>query len=214
MSFLNSKLYISILSLLFFIACYSASATTCLEKFDLEGDGELKQIEVPFPYYKRQQSDRFSFIYQGGYKVFNIQNSQNEVAVIGALRPCIAIIVTDGINLITMHKHSTNSLESMHKIIDQNLDLSDKSKLRAYIHTTKDDVEWIQNQRVSMHGGRTHAEEIKRIKDFLEKEIGILREYIPASLFNLRNQEGKLKCPDQRNGRYELVETVIAIRLN
>lgn len=181
---------------------------------DLEGDGRRASVNLPFNYYQRQDGDRLTLIHQGGYKVFDIQDNQNDVAVIGTLRPCIGIAVSDGVKLIAFHKHCTSSLESIGAVIRENLDSSDKTNLYARIYTTRDDIEWVQNNRQQMHGGKTHLEEVKSIKDFLNQEIGIIREQIPAELKNLRNNNRKLIHAELALGRYELAEFCVAVRLN
>ena len=159
---------------------------------DLEGDGKATTVNLPFKYFNSNHADHFTLIHQGGYKSYDCQKDLKEVAVIGTLRPCIGIAVTDGKNLVTFHKHSTNSFASMKTIIAENLDTSDPTNLYARIYTTRDDIEWQAHQRTLMHGGKSHLEEVKAIKDFLNREMGIPREKIPASLCNLRNAAGQM----------------------
>ena len=78
---------------------------------DLQGTGSFTKINLPFEYYQRQPNDKFTLIHQGGYKIYDIEKSQNEVVVLGYFRPCIGIVVTDGKKLIAFHKHSTNALD-------------------------------------------------------------------------------------------------------
>lgn len=180
---------------------------------DLEGDGHRTSVNLPFNYYQRQDGDRLTLIHQGGYKVYTIQGNQNDVAVIGTLRPCIGIVVSDGVKLIAFHKHSISSLESMSAIIQENLNLSDKKNLYARIYTTQDDIEWELANRQSAHGGNTHREEIKIIKDFLNQGMGLIREQIPAEVMNMRDGCGNLIHKDLELGRYELAELCVAVRL-
>lgn len=180
-----------------------------VSSLDLEGNGCFKPVKLPFNYYKREENDCLTLIHQGGYKVYDIEKNKNDVAVIGFLRPCIGVAVTDGKNLVTFHKHSTSSLESMKNVLMNNLNMLDKENLYARIYTTKDDLEWNQNKRQLMHGGKTHLEEVKGIKDFLES-IEIIRAQIPANLYSLK--AGGYE--EYALGRYELAECYVAVRLN
>lgn len=180
---------------------------------DLTGEGNFTHISLPFTYYERQSTDRPTLIHQGGYKVYDLAN-KNDVAVIGPLRPCIGIVVSDGVKLIAFHKHCTNSLESMGKIIQGNLNLLNKDNLHARIYTSKDDIEWKQNNRQLMHGGKSHVDEVKSIKDFLNQTIGIPREKIPAHMKNLRDEKERLFYAFGVLGRYELAEICVAVRLS
>ena len=184
---------------------------------DLQGNGHITRVKLPFKYYEQQNNDQLTLIHQGGYKVYNIANQQNDVAVIGPLRPCIGIAVTDGITLLTFHKHSTNSLESMEKIIRENLNIENVNSFRARIYTTRDDLEWTQERR-KMHGGKTHLESVKHIKDFLDS-MGIIRANIPADILALRKNVGgkivgQVIHADHSLGRYDLSETCVSVRLN
>lgn len=188
------------------------------KRFDLYDDGQLKVVKFPFEYYERQDNDQLTLIHQGGYKVYEIKKCINDVAIVGPLRPCICIAVTDGITLLTFHKHSTNSLESMEEIIRENLNIENVNSFHARIYTTRDDLEWTKSKRPLMHGGKTHLESVKHIKDSLEK-IGIIRENIPANLLPLRkNVDGKivgqLIHADNALGRYDLADTCVSIRVN
>jgi hypothetical protein len=180
---------------------------------DLEGNGTLTTINLPFTYVKKQAGDTLTLIHQGGYKVYEIQQSQQEVVVIGPLRPCIAVVLTDGAKLVTFHKHSTNSLESMKEILKANLS-SNKTSWSARIFTAKDDWEWNHNRRSLMHGGKSHTGAVKDIKDYLT-EMGVKREQIPATLYPLRDTiSSPLRYLDGQLGRYELAEVCVAVRLN
>jgi hypothetical protein len=192
----------------------SSSMAMEIPSFDLEGDGRFKPVIFPFNYYKKEENDRFTLIHQGGYKVYDLKENANDVAVIGTLRPCIGIAVTDCKNLVTFHKHSTNSLESMKNVMMENLDMEDRDNLYARIYTTGDDFEWNQTHRQLAHGGHSHIEEVKRIKESLEN-IGIIREQIPANLKPLRNNKTKKLINEEGAlGRYELAELCVALRLN
>ncbi len=213
MSNIKSLFFVGLLSVN--ILSITNSTATNKVSLDLEGDGRFTQVTLPFNYYKKQDNDRLTLIHQGGYKVYNIANSENGVAVIGTLRPCIGIVVTDGVNLITFHKHSTNSLDSMEEVIKTNLNTVNIENLHARIYTTRDDLEWTKNKRQQMHGKKTHLEEVKEIKDFLNEKFCIIREQIPANLKNLRNTKTqKLIYNDNYLGMYDLSEICIAIRLN
>jgi hypothetical protein len=186
---------------------------------DLQGDGHITRVKLPFKYYEKQNNDQLTLIHQGGYKVYNIANQQNDVAVVGPLRPCIGIVVTDGVNLVTLHKHSTSSLESMGSILKKHLDLSNSENLYARIYTTRDDIEWNEKKRQPMHAGKTHTQEVISIKDFLEN-TGIIRTRIDAGLQPLRKKlqnnsiSGDKIFADGFLGMYEISELCVAIRIN
>lgn len=177
--------------------------------FDLHGHGIWTNVRFPYDYYERKEGDILSLIHQGGYKIFNIAQNQTYVAVIGPLRPCIAVVVTDSENLVAFHKHSSNALNSMKKILLENISFENIKNLYARIFTTEDNEEWNKDSRSIDHGNKTHREEVKRIKDFLET-MGIRRPQIGAQLYDLK----KSLYPDRYLGRYELAESCIAIRLD
>ncbi|MGL4825135.1 MAG: hypothetical protein ACRC4G_02945 [Alphaproteobacteria bacterium] len=130
------------------------------------------------------------------------------------MRPCIGIAVTDKKNIVVLHKHSINSLESMKEILEANLDSKKKDDWCARIFTAKDDLEWERNKRSLMHGGKSHAGAVKDIKDFLEA-MGMKRNQIPASLYPLRaNASSPLYYQDDELGRYELAEVCVAVNLS
>lgn len=181
---------------------------------DLEGNGTFTTVNLPFNYLERQEGCTPTLIHQGGYKVYDLQQSQQDIAVIGPLRPCIGIAVTDGVKLVTFHKHATNSLDSMKEILEANLNLGDKSAWHARIFTAKDDLEWQLNKRSLMHAEKGHAGAVKDIKDFLEA-MGMKRAQIPASLHPLRpDASSPLHYADLQLGRYELAEICVAVKLN
>ena len=211
MSFFKSTYFI--LAAIQFLVSFPSTATD-KSLFDLQGDGQLSQVKFPFNYYERQEGDRLTLIHQGGYKVYDIGTNANDVAVIGPLKPCIGIAVTDSEKLITFHKHSSSSLSSMEKVIRENLNLSIQENLYARIYTAKDDVKWKEENRQAMHGGKTHLEEVKAMKDFLNQKIGIIRDHIPADLKNLRDKSGKTIHADHSLGKYEIAELCVAVRLN
>lgn len=190
----------------------SASFASQKVSLDLQGNGQMSQVGIPFQYYNRQNGDHLTLIHQGSYKVYDIEQNQNEVAVIGTLRPCIGVAVTDGKKLITFHKHFTSSLASMKQILEEHLDLSQKENLYARIYTTRDDELWKIYQ--PHHQGKSHNEEVKTIKDYLSNEVGLPREHIPASLHRMRNNSGELNYPNLALGRYDLAELCVAVRLN
>lgn len=180
-----------------------------LPLFDLEGDGHLKPVKLPFDYYKREANDHLTLIHQGGYKVYDIQKDVNEVAIVGTLMPCIAITATDGKKFIAFHKHWTNSLTSLKEIIEAKLDLSDKNNVFARIYTTRNDLNWKEYNWGPTHNNCTPLEEVKRIKDFLEKNVGIIRYHIPANLYNLLENNKRRKL-----GHYALSELSVAVQMN
>ncbi|MGL4371332.1 MAG: hypothetical protein ACRCTK_01575 [Alphaproteobacteria bacterium] len=183
-------------------------------ELDLEGDGTFREVNLPFNYLTRQEGENLTLIHQGGYKVYDIQQSQREIAVIGPLNPCIGIAVTDGVKLVTFHKHSTNSLESMKEILKTNLDSKKKNDWVARIFTTQDDLEWIQNKRRTMHAGRTHAGAVKHIGETLEN-MGVKKKKIQDTLYKLRpDASSPLRYPDFQLGRYELAEVCVAVKLS
>lgn len=140
--------------------------------------------------------------------------------MIGPLRPCIGIIITDGKKLIAFHKHSNNSLESMLKIVKSNLDLSDNKNVFAYIYTTLDAREWASNKRSLIHDNKTHTQVVDQIKDSL-KTIEIPDSNIGVGRYSLLKNESGVKPENQQQkhadfslGRYDLAETCVAVRMN
>jgi hypothetical protein len=202
-----------------FLAGSASMAMDGPPTFDLEGDGKRTAVKFPFPYFQGEQGDQFTITYQGGYTVHNIKNNPNGVVVIGPLRPCIGIAVTDGKTLVTAHKHSSCALDpsvpgSLSDIVKTNLDLSQPENLYARIYTTQDDVAWLQGDRAAMHGGKTHREAVVEIRDCLE-HLGIPSANIPYGLQNLRNPKtNELIHPELSLGRYETAELHAAVRLN
>ena len=196
----------------------SPVASGVMVNLDLYGKGKYTEIDLPFEYYQHQEGDELTLIHQGGYKIYNLKSDKNAVAVIGHLRPCIAIAVTDGTRLIVFHKHSTNALNpkiegSLGQIVLTNLDLSNPDRLRARIYTTYDAVEWEKSQRSKMHNGKDLRGAIKDIIDMLES-INIPRKYVYATYYNLRDDHGELRYADKSLGRYEFCEGHVAVRMN
>ena len=187
----------------------TAEAVIC--ELDLFQNGQITQVHLPFAYYERQPDDNFTMIHQGGYKVYDVERDWCEVAVIGPVRPCIAVAVTDGQKVVVFHKHSTNSLEHMGSIIAKHLDLSDSSNLYGRIFTTRDDVEWQMSRRSCMHANKTHAQAVLDTKNTLE-ELGFQRSNVPATLFNLR-ANGELNYADDALGYFEYAEVTTCLAL-
>ncbi len=115
----------------------SAIASTELpkESLDLFGDGNKKEVKLQSPYLHHEKDMNYSLITQGGYKVFDIDPESKDVAVIGPCQPCLGFFVTDGSKGIAGHRHWTNDLNDLGKIIKNNLNTEDPSKLFAYIYT-------------------------------------------------------------------------------
>ncbi len=176
---------------------------------DLEGDEIRKEVILPFPYYERKNDDQLTLIHQGGYKVYNIQKDGNKVAVIGTLKPCIAIAATDGKSLIVFHKHWTNSLESLKKSIKEHIDLSNKYNVYARIYTTRDDINWKLFNWGLTHNNCTPEQEVKRIRGFLIDEIGISEYNILTKVHNLLDENQK----SHNLGKYQLSELCVAVRM-
>jgi len=185
------------LSLLYTIALLAISSNTYAiqTSLDLHGDGKLTKITLPFKCFQQQPDDNFTLIHEQFYKVYDINDSEHEVAVIGPLRPCIAIVVTDGKRVVVFHKHSSNALDadlqgSLQQILLKNLDLNPNNEfLRAGIYTTKDDVRWEEMERSEMHNGKTHYEAIEDVRVALEA-IGIPYDHIVVKQWNLRRPPG------------------------
>ncbi|MGL4426574.1 MAG: hypothetical protein ACRCUQ_02305 [Alphaproteobacteria bacterium] len=195
-----------------FLTSLPSWAVKC--ELDLKENGVLTTVDLPFNYLKRQEGENLTLIHQGSYKVYPIQESQQEIAVIGPLNPCIGIAVTDGVKLVTFHKHSTNSLESMKEILKANLDSKKKNDWVARIFTTQDDLEWTQNKRGLMHAGRTHAGAVKHIGETLEN-MGVKKKKIQDTLYKLRpDASSPLHYPDFQLGRYDIAEACVAVKLS
>ncbi len=182
-------------------------------QLDLQGDGLVTKVTLPFPYYERQEGDHLTLIYQGGYKVYNLEKDHNEVAVLAPLKPCVGIAVTDGTHLITFHKDVFNSMESLGKILRENLDLSNKNNLYAHLYTALDEVMWEKLNFQSVYGDMSPGEEVKNIKSFFINDLGIKKDNVATRVYSLRNRKGELIYPDFALGRYEMSELSIAVRI-
>lgn len=207
---ISTKLILAITLSVSSLALNTIEAVTC--ELDLFQNGHTTQVVLPFAYYERQPGDNLTMIHQGGYKVYDVANDSCEVAVMGPLRPCIAVAVTDGQKVVVFHKHSSNSLDHMSAIIEQYLDLSDSSNLYGRIFTTRDDVEWQQTVRGIMHANKTHTEAVVDIKNALEV-LGFKRSNVPATLFNLRTHD-ELNYADGELGYFEFAETTPCLCLS
>ncbi len=195
-----------------FLTSLPSWAVKC--ELDLKENGTLTTVDLPFNYLKRQEGENLTLIHQGGYKVYDIQQSQQEVAVIGPLRPCIGIAVTDGVNLVTFHKHATNSLDSMKAILKANLDSKKKNDWVARIFSIQDDLEWVQNRRGLMHAGRTHAGAVNHIRETLE-HMGVKKQKIQDTLYKLRpDASSPLRYPEFQLGRYEFAEVCAVVKFS
>ncbi|MGL5720529.1 MAG: hypothetical protein ACRCYP_07055 [Alphaproteobacteria bacterium] len=195
-----------------FLTSLPSWAVKC--ELDLKENGTLTTVDLPFNYLKRQEGENLTLIHQGSYKVYPIQESQQEIAVIGPLNPCIGIAVTDGVKLVTFHKHSTNSLESMKEILKTNLDSKKKNDWVARIFTAQDDLKWTQNKRRLMHGGKTHTGAVNHIREILE-HMGVKKKKIQDTLYKLRpDASSPLYYQDGELGRYELAEVCVAVKLS
>ena len=184
---------VSCLSLLYTIALLAISSNTYAiqTSLDLHGDGKLTKINIPFKYFQQQPDDNFTLIHELFYKIYDIKDSEHEVVVLGPLRPCIAIVVTDGKRLVAFHKHSSNALDvdlqgSLQQTLQKNLDLNPNNEfLRARIYTTKDVVRWVEMERSELHKGKTLDEAIEDVRVALEA-VGIPSDHIMVDQWNLR----------------------------
>lgn len=172
---------------------------------------------MPYPYFKKKPTDHLQLIHQGGYKVYEIAQAQNEVAVIGYLRPCVGIAVTDGIKLIVFHKFSQNSMNSMESIIRKHLNVRDPSKLFAHIYTTRDDEDWERRDRTNSHGGNDQRKYITEIKNYLCSKLNFIRTHVPARFFNILDSKNRRLFIVEDygiNGRYDYAALCVAVRLD
>lgn len=170
---------------------------------DLQGNGQLVQIPTSYSYHTRADSDKLHFIYESCYKSFNLHDTMNDIVVLGPLSPCIGAIVTDGNKMIAFHKHFMNSLESMGKIIEENLETINKEQLYARLYTMEDKGDWAKNNRQLFHNGNTHREEVLKIKNYLES-IGLLRAQIKAQIVPANNSSDFF-------GQYSLLGRCISV---
>lgn len=168
----------------------ACSSSTDFSMLDLHGTGELTAVKLPFPYCEPGKEQKLVTIHEGGYQVFDVATDTDKVVTIGPLQPCIGVVITDGKKLLTFHKSASCSLDSMVSIIKENLDLSDPSKICAKLYTVHNALMWSDLFEIALHGGRTHQEEVKRIKDKICSECKVERGQVSASLFHTPEVEG------------------------
>ena len=207
--------------LISFILLLSISPVSAvLVDLDLQGTGETTAIELPFKYYERKPNDKFTLIFEFGYKIYDLKEKQNEneIAVIGPLYPCIGIAVTDGKKLIVFHKHALNTIDtkisgSLGQIVRDNLDLNPQNPLlQAGICTTKEEIHWRNNVQF-VYGGKTIEEAIQDIKDTLIG-IGIPQKSIHSTIWNLRIEpDNKFRYQYPELGKYQDSELFVALRI-
>lgn len=189
-----------------------------LESLDIHGNGKFTLVPLPYPHYKRKPEDHLQLIHQGCYKVYDITQAQNEVAVIGYLAPCVGIAVTDGKKLIVFHKFYHNSLSSMEELIREHLDTKNPSKLFAHIFTTRDDIDWEINARTFSHGDQNQADYVNGIKIHLCEALKFTPSNISSKIFNTLNKKKTKLFFSKQNipiyGRYDFAALCVAVRLD
>ncbi|MBW8310248.1 MAG: hypothetical protein K0M45_11565 [Candidatus Paracaedibacteraceae bacterium] len=158
---------------------YASSFVPAL--LDTHGEGK-QRVYLPLEYYKRQEKDNFSIVYQVYYKLYHISESYGRVAVLAPLSPCIGIVVTDGIKLITFHNHFSISSRSMLEVIQENLDLSDPNNLYARLYSAKNDDEWRSRSESKNHGGKSHQQEIEDLRRLLMDHLKIPPRHLSFDL--------------------------------
>jgi hypothetical protein len=176
---------------------------------DTHGEGK-QRVYLPLEYCKRQEKDNFSIVYQGYYKLYHISESQDKVAVLAPLSPCIGIVVTDGVKLMAFHKHFSTSSRSMLEVIQENLNLSDPDNLYARLYSAKNDDEWRKRAESENHGGKSHQQEIKGLRRLLMNHLRIPHRHI---LFDLPDVDSS-SVRRETLLKYEDAVLSVAVRLD
>ncbi|MBL0942626.1 MAG: hypothetical protein IBJ00_07895, partial [Alphaproteobacteria bacterium] len=158
---------------------------------DLNGDGKLSEVDLPFTYYPRSSSPpKFTVVSQGAYAEYTRDETQPSTWIIGPLDPCIGIMIGNLRGCLAFHFHWSNDLEDMGKKINMHFS-KDKDSLFARIFTVKNDRDWKKRKDSFAYGVKTHKEVVIKIKDYLVSS-GILRERITAQMYTPPEPTGNL----------------------
>jgi hypothetical protein len=179
-------------------------------KLDFFKDNSLSIVDLPFPYYTRQENDVFVFVHQNSYGVFDVEDNVNKVIVTGPLEPCVAVAVTDGRQLVLFHANPSNRISHMKEVIADTFMHSDKNDIIVRIFGLEAEEVWERTFWNRLSGGN-HLDFVKRIKATI-KESGISDANITANRWSVKSAPHQVQR--ECNGIYYGTEKNISIRMN
>lgn len=212
---------ITFLNLLFslFLLLITPKVSAASVKLDVNGTGDLTEVELPFAYYfRKQQGDKFTLIPVSHYKVYDLEEESDETAVVITLGDSIVIAVTDGKRLVVFNKLLNNNSEpdqehSLEQIVRQNLDSnSPNSFLRARIYALRHDGAW-QDVMLSTGINKSLNEAIDDVKKSLQ-DTGFFKENIYVDIWSFPVGSRQMPYyPAFYLGRYEFSQIYVAVRM-
>jgi hypothetical protein len=163
------------------------------------------RVTLPFLYHPVAPDAKYVFVFQGGAGLLTPETSENYM-VIGTLKPCIGIVFHNSVNghILGFHKHWSNRLEHINDFYHL-LNVTDKSQMSVGIFSVATPT-YDANYKID-HGGSTHLQELKRVKDWIVGAYGFERTQVKANLYTSPYKDGVL-------GTYEFAELSLLVDRN
>lgn len=136
------------LFILFLLNLCAIKCSAVISKLNVFQNNQFVEVELPSPYYEKEDGDDLFFLHQNSYVVFDAEMYRNRVIVTGPLQPCIAVALTNDKKLLLFHVSPYNSLPNMKKIILDTFDGDDKNNIYAGIYGLNSEQAWQQ----AVHG--------------------------------------------------------------
>lgn len=154
-----------------------------------------ESVFLPFAYkhLTLEEKDKSIWIPEHFFTTLNT-GTVYEFALVGPLQPCILITVKNDENgkIIVVHKHWTNSIDEIVRIITYELEITnntDRSQLHAQLFTHQSsDYDTFCN---IISEGRTQKKELLFVKNVLKRKLSLDKQHIKACICS-GNQEGNL----------------------
>lgn len=136
--------------------------------------GNDREFVIPFEY-KSIKNDDYKFLPER-FCTF-IPKASKTIAVLGSLKPCIAIILEYDGNIIAAHKHYSNRIKSLIEFAKEKFgEIKDPlNELRGLLFTNKFDISDINVQKIMLecHNGKSQIEELQYIRSSILHGFGL-----------------------------------------
>jgi hypothetical protein len=193
----------------------AGAACPVLQKLDLQGNGVMTEVELPFEYLRRKPGVWYALVHQGGYKVYDLQKSDPKaVAIMGPLDPCIGIVCTDGKKMILFHKHYTNSLKSILEILKK--EFAKPAELLIRMFTVYDAIDDKNDEFGRVHMCKTPEDELAHITKTLTTALKVSSKNVLVKIFpccEIRNGVLSYRYSEDFLGRYACAGCYVAVEL-